>query len=140
MKVYAILLAVAVVAGCASSTSGLTEEQREQLYQQYIVQQQLAPARDIKNFKLRRWEALSEQSVLITSRGEDYLFTLQNRCSDIANASSVIVGRNSLIAQFSDRPATIGNPQLLPSQCLIKAIYPLTVAQATELRHLGKDE
>lgn len=140
MKSYYLLLMIGVLAGCSSVASNTTAEQNDEAYQQYIVAQQLVPARDIKNFKLRRWEALTEYSVLITSRGDDYLFTLQNRCSNIANATSVMVGRNSLIVQFSDRQATIGNPQLLPSKCMIKAIYPLTSDQALALRHLGDQQ
>ena len=136
MKISAILLAVGVLAGCSSNATSTTAEQSDLVYQQYITAQSLVPTRAIKTFKLHRWEALSEQSVLMTSRGDDYLFTLQNRCSGLDDAAAVKVNNNNIVVQFSNRPATVGNPQLVPAHCLIKAIYPLTVAQATELRNL----
>lgn len=136
MKTLMILMLTGLLAGCAGNN--LSNAQWQSEVSKQVRQWQLQPVKRITTFNLDSWASLGENYLIIrTTPFKPYLIELASRCSGLSFANALLTEQSmssSLSAKF-DSVATPDNPDI---PCRISKIYPLTQAQDTSLRQLGR--
>jgi hypothetical protein len=134
-----ILSSLILIAGC-SHNKGLSAEEKNQAFQDYITVNNIENVSKVTTFTFRGWSSLTnEYLILSSSRKRQYLIELAGFCSEISWANTLIINRSmgaSLHARF-DSFSTSEAPNL---KCMIKSIYPLTKQQKDEIKKLTELE
>ena len=134
-----ILSGLILITGC-SLNKGLSDEEKNLAFQNYLTTNNIENVSRITTFTLRGWSSLTnDYLILSSSRKRQYLIELAGFCSEISWANSLIINRSSglsLYARF-DSVSTPNEPRI---KCMIKSIYPITEEQEDEIKKLAKPE
>ncbi len=136
--VTALLTAVFVLAGCASS--GMNSKEREALYQDYVTQHKLESLNKITAFKFYGWRSLDDSHLILkTSASRSYLITLKSSCIELRFAHGIIVN-NSMGSTLNSGFDSISVAKTPQQKCFIDEIYQLTSEQADEIVNLSQQK
>ena len=134
------LFAILILSSCAGRS--LTDVERNELYQNYVIENKLEQLKSITSFRFDGWRELGKEHLIIfTSIRKPYLITLKNRCADLRFSNTLGINKtgNSLHANF-DSIFVLSFPQ---QKCFIKSIHKLTREQANQMSDLdepGKEQ
>ena len=126
-KALIALLAVSVVAGCA--TTGMSDAERLALYSAYAG----PPVRNIPYTNPISWEKIDDHHMLLTMRpSEAWLLRIGGPCLAWGGSSPTIIIDNSLnqLSAGFDNISVPGNP----AKCRIEEIRPVDVAAVRDAR------
>jgi hypothetical protein len=138
MKTTVIMLAVLLLLnGCTSSNSKFNN--RFDIYDSYIIQNNLISKSQIYSFKLEGWNPLDNFHLILTSAHKKYyLITLKNYCNDLTIKPQIYFDQaidNRLSTHFD----SIIVPSELGIKCALKSIHVLNKKQKDELLSLATD-
>ncbi|WDE11830.1 DUF6491 family protein [Thalassomonas haliotis] len=138
MKKLIIFICLASLVSACSSTASISEPEKNAAYQDYITEQKLPSLDKVRTFKMRGWQFLSDNYLIVTaSLKKQYLLELSGFCPDLGFASNIVIKQSnssSLTTRF-DSVSALKTPRI---KCFIKAIHPVTKAQLKEITALGK--
>ncbi|WDE05448.1 hypothetical protein SG34_000410 [Thalassomonas viridans] len=138
-KFITALILTALVSAC-SSTETMTRQEKNLAYQDYITKQQLPSLDKVRTFKMRGWQALSDEFLIVSAaHKKQYLLELEGFCPDFDFSQGIVIkqsNHSSLTTKF-DSVAALNAPGV---KCFIKAIHPVTREQVQELTAIGKPE
>jgi len=128
----ALLLTVA----CASTSDGVSVKKQKvnvetQTVRDYVEVGEIEDVQHIRVWPHDSWSYLTDHFVLYETRNSEYLFEFRRRCREL-NDNAMIVGDR----RYDHNRLRVNEDTL--RGCRIGKIYPLTKAQAAELRNLGK--
>ena len=126
-----------LLGGCASN--GLSDQERQQLYQDYVKEHKLEELQRITAFKFHGWRELDKRHLIIsTTFKRSYFITLRSNCVELQFTQTIGINRSdsSLHAKFD----SIFVPSFPQQKCFIKSIHKLTREQADEIAGLGKEK
>ena len=131
-----IVTLLVLLSGCA--TNGMSRIEREQAYDDFIVEEKLEPIKRITAFRYSGWTDLrSDQHLILNvSVNRYYLLKLRNSCFDLDNTLSIRVNNtgSSVQAKF-DSISVAGDGH---QKCFIESIYKITKEQRKTLNGLHK--
>ena len=134
-----ILSSLIFITGC-SLNKGLSAEEKNAAFQNYLTMNNLEDVEKVTTFKFRGWHSLTNEYLMLSSSHKrQYLIELSVFCSEISWAHALIINRSSsssLYARF-DSFSTPEEPRI---KCMIKSIYPITEKQEDEIKKLGKPD
>jgi hypothetical protein len=134
-----ILSSLIFLTGC-SLNKGLSAEEKNAAFQNYLTMNNLEDVEKVTTFKFRGWHSLTNEYLMLSSSHKrQYLIELSGFCSEISWAHALIINRSmgsSLHARF-DSFSTPEEPRL---KCMIKSIYPITEKQEDEIKKLAKPD
>jgi hypothetical protein len=132
-----ILSSLIYITGC-SHNKGLSAEEKNQAFENYITINNIDDVNKIKTFKFRGWSSLTNEYLIISSSHKrQYLIALAGFCSEISWASTLIINR-SMGSSLHSRIDSVSTPDEPRLKCMIKSIYPLTKKQEGEIKMLTK--
>jgi hypothetical protein len=134
-----ILSSLILITGC-SLNKGLSDEEKNLAFQNYLTTNNIENVSKITTFTLRGWSSLTNDYLMLSSsRKRQYLIEIAGFCSEISWANALVINRSSgasLYARF-DSVSTLNEPRI---KCMIKSIYPITEEQEDEIKKLAKPE
>lgn len=125
-----------VLAGCASKST-MTSQERDDAYDQFIIDNELERTDRIPAYRFEQWTALgSKHLILYRNFREPYLVTLQRDCFDLDHAFQLAVESSggSLNAKFD----YVMVPDAIPVKCFIGSIHKINNEQKKQLMAIGK--
>ena len=128
MKKWLVTALVALgVTGC-SSTHYLSDTERNELYQDYIAEQQLKKRHVAKQLELESWAPLTDDYLLMTADlRRQYLVKVSGTCGNISDASQIALIRGRIHVLDG-----------LKTRCPILAMYEVSKEQAKDISALGR--
>ncbi len=130
-----LLLSSSFLFGCAT-TGGMTNEEKNEAYRQYVNENSIENVNKITSFRFHGWQSLTNDFLIIsTSPRKKYLLELSGYCVDLNFAHALIINSSTsstLHAKF-DSISTFENKQM---NCRIRSIYPITKEQSKEISAL----
>ena len=125
-----------LIAACSSTSDEVSVKKQKitvetQTVQDYVEVGELQDVQHIRVYTHDSWSYLTDFYVIYKARTSSYLVEFRRRCREL-NDNSMIVGDHRY-----DKNRLRVNEDTLRG-CRIGKIYPLTEAQATELRNLGR--
>lgn len=134
-----ILSGLIFIMGC-SNNKGLSAEEKNQAFENYISINNIGDVNKIKAFKFQGWSSLTNEYLIISSsQKRQYLIALAGFCSEISWTSTLIINR-SMGSSLHSRFDSFSTPEAQNLKCMIKSIYPLTKEQESEIKKLAKPE
>jgi hypothetical protein len=137
MKATCIIAALAPlisIAGCSSSSEIDVEKRRvsveTQTVQDYVEVGELESVQHIRVYNHDSWSYLTDHFIIYKARDGEYLVEFRRRCRELRD-NMVITGDH----RYDHNRLRVNEDTI--RGCRIGTIYPLTEAQATELRNLG---
>jgi len=128
MRCACLIGALAITGACAATPETNIDEQT---VRDYVEVGELDDVQHIRVSTRDSWSNLGEYFVIYKTRSGDYLVEFRRRCPEV-NDAGMIPGDHRY-----DQNRLRANQDTLRG-CRIGKIYPLTEAQAAELRNLGK--
>ncbi len=128
MRPTYLVIALVLIVACSSTPQVVVETQT---VRDYVEVGELEDVRHIRVYTHDSWSYLTEYFVLYEARTSDYLVEFRRRCRELRD-NAVIVGDH----RYDHNRLRVNEDTL--RGCRIAKIYPLTEAQAIELRNLGK--
>lgn len=119
------VLVTLFLGACAASD----EEERVDAYDDFIEVNDLEEVGSIRSFEQFGQIVLDDRYVIVTTRKEQYLLAYSRRCSEFDDALRTPDVRSDPRALYARTDTFRG--------CRIKALYPISKAQAEELKELG---
>lgn len=132
-----IVSLLVLLSGCA--TNAMTRAEREQAYNQYIIDEQLESVESIQAFRFSGWNELSDKHLIInTGVNRPYLITLRHTCVDLDFAQGIKINNTGsrLRADFD----SISVPGNFSQRCFIDKIYKLSKEQRKTLISLHRND
>lgn len=127
MKALYAISTVAIIAAC----SGTPEVPAETLaVRDYVEVGELQTVNKVRTYRHDSWSYLSDYYVIYKSRNDEYLLEFRRVCRELRDSQLLTPDRRS------DHNNMYAGLDTLRG-CRIGKMYPLTEAQAIELRHLG---
>lgn len=127
MKALYVISTVAIIAAC----SGTPEVPEETLaVRDYVEVGELQTVNKVRTYRHDSWSYLSDYYVIYKSRNDEYLLEFRRVCRELRDSQLLTPDRRS------DHNNMYAGLDTLRG-CRIGKMYPLTEAQAIELRHLG---
>lgn len=120
------LVAALLLCGCASNE----EDERPDAIDDFIQVSDLEEVRVIRSMDTFGQRVLNESYVILTTRKEQYLIAYPSPCPIAYDKRRSPDFRSDARAIYADRDTFRG--------CRIKAIYPISEAQAAELMEIGR--
>ena len=137
MRIIAIGLILSLLVGC--TTENKRDNSRFEIYDDYIVKNQLPSLKKVRVFKLQDWKSLDNRHLILSSyQTKQYLVSLAHYCNNLELANAIIVKQtlnNSLNAQFD--AILIDREPSVP--CYIKSIHEINAEQQNEILVLRKN-
>lgn len=130
-------MALVLVNGC--STHRLTEQQRAELYSDYLNNNKVEEVERVTSFRFHGWRELGKKHLIVSkSMNRPYFLTLKNNCIELGFSQSIGINRSgsTLHAKFD----SIFVPSFPEQRCFIKSIHKLTREQADAISDLGKEK
>lgn len=122
-----LALTVWILSGCASQR--LSDTEKAELVEQYIVSEQLQNRSTVTTFNLDSWTAISDRYLILrTSPFKPYLIKLSSRCQDL-QFSPVLMIDSRIPSSLSEGFDSVYTPDNRTFKCYISRIYPLTKEQ-----------
>jgi len=127
MKRYALLLALSLLAACATTN----QEERINAVKDFIEVGELPKTDVIRTFDRLEQQVLNDRYVIVSTRKEQYLLEYAYTCREDPFTNQVKPDvRRDARAIYAGADTFRG--------CLIKTIYPVTKDQAEELKNIGE--
>jgi len=131
----ALIIALLVLAGCA--TTGMTEDEKSEAYELYIVEKKLTSLKSVSAFRFDGWGELGNKHLIVsTTFKRPYLIVLKSNCYDLRYSNGIIINNTGSV--LSAKFDSISVPNNIPMRCYIKSIYKLTKEQKKELMAIGR--
>ena len=126
MKKVIYVLAALVLCGCAANE----EDEGPDAIDDFIQVSDLEEVRVIRSMDTFGQRVINDNYVILTTRREQYLIAYPSPCPEAYDKRRSPDFRSDARAIYADRDTFRG--------CRIKAIYPITEAQAAELVEMGR--
>jgi len=127
MKRYALLLALSLLAACATTN----QEERINAVKDFIEVGELPKTDVIRTFDRLEQQVLNDRYVIVSTRKDQYLLEYAYTCREDPFTNQVKPDvRRDARAIYAGADTFRG--------CLIKTIYPVTKDQAEELKNIGE--
>ena len=138
VKIIISICLSAIIVGCG--TKGLTQDEREALYADYVKNNKLEKVDRVTSFKFHGWSSLDNHHLIITSHfNRPHFVKLKSTCIDLKWSHGIVIHKsssNTLNAKFDSI-----SPLKFPKQkCFIAEMYKISKEQAKEITKLGKEE
>lgn len=135
---YALFLILFGLFSC-SHTSGLSSEQLNSAYRQYITEQSLESKDKVNSFRFYGWQTLTNDFLILSSSPQKkYLVEVNGFCDELKFAQALILNRSTAMS-LQTRFDSIATPRMPNLKCFIKTIYPIDKAQAKEIASFNKN-
>ncbi len=128
MRLICLVSALALLAACSSAPQTADETQT---VRDYVEVGELEGVNYIRVYAHDSWSYLTDFFVLYEARSSDYLVEFRRRCRELQDNIVIAADR-----RYDHNRLRVNEDTL--RGCRIGKIYPLTEAQAIELRNLGK--
>lgn len=136
LKFLISLLFVSVLSACATK-GGMTNKEKAEAYQAFIISEQLPELDRITAFKLNGWASLGDKHLIIyKTHSKPYLITLNRGCYDLDFAMAIKVHSDG--STLNTKFDSISVPGEIEMKCFIKTIHKLTKEQKQALLDIGK--
>jgi hypothetical protein len=134
IKTALILVSVVTLFSCAKNNNN----SRNDIYANYIKNNNLVEVNKILAFQFQGWNALDYEHLIISSsHNKNFLVTLNFYCTDLRNAHSILLDQ-SMSSSLSSRFDSIIVPENKQVKCRIKSIHKITKEQKNDLTSLWK--
>lgn len=127
---HSCLLYVLLLTAACSSTPAVPVD--TQTIRDYVEVGELEDVGHIRVYGHDSWSRVTDFFVIYEARNDEYLIEFRRRCRELQDNTTIVGDRRY------DHNRLRANEDTLRG-CRIGKIYPLTEAQATELRQLGKE-
>ena len=137
-KLLALSAVGLLLAGCATQPDTLSRVEKNQAYEAYVTEHNIAPVKRVNNFRMNNWQSLTDS--YFTIKGpfkKHYLIALKGRCSDLDYAQTLITHQTTS-SQLSKNFDAVSVPTYPHFKCYIKEIYPISKEQHKEIAAIGK--
>lgn len=136
MRPIYLLAALMLIAACSSTSDEVSVKKQKitvetQTVRDYVAVGELGDVKHIRVYAHDSWSYLTDYFVIYKARTSNYLVEFRRRCRELRD-NSRIVGDH----RYDHNRLRVNEDTL--RGCRIDKIYPLTEAQAIELRKLGK--
>lgn len=128
MRTASLVGALFLMSACSSTPPVVVETQT---VRDYVEVGELEDVKHIRVYNHDSWSYLTDDFVIYKGRADNYLLEFRRRCPELRDNSRI-----SSDHRYDKNRLRVNEDTL--RGCRIGKIYPLTDAQATELRHLGK--
>lgn len=128
MRAAYLVGALLLINACSSTPKVVVETQT---VRDYVEVGELEDVKHIRVYNNDSWSYLTEDFVIYKGRADNYLLEFRRRCPEL-NDNTMIAGDH----RYDHNRLRVNEDTL--RGCRIGKIYPLTEAQTTELRNLGK--
>jgi len=128
MRAASLVGALFLMSACSSTPPVVVETQT---VRDYVEVGELEDVKHIRVYNHDSWSYLTDDFVIYKGRADNYLLEFRRRCPELRDNSRI-----SSDHRYDKNRLRVNEDTL--RGCRIGKIYPLTDAQATELRHLGK--
>ena len=132
-----IIISVLFLSACTANKN----YSKTDIYQEYLIQNQLKSLDKIKNFTFRGWNSLDTNHLILSgSHNKFYLIELYNSCNDLNYTNSIILDQaidHTLSVKFD---AVIIPNQNFQNKCRITSIHEINKEQRNELTALRKSQ
>jgi len=137
-KLVNILIIVSMVFTVGCSTTGLSKQEKNSAYADYLKTNEIASVDRVTAFNFSGWQALTDDYLIISaSQRKKYLIEINGFCPDLSFSTAILMHQSmsSTLSTRSDAISTVDTPQL---KCYIQSIYKITKAQAKEISDIGE--
>lgn len=135
VKILGLVACIVLLNGCAFKD---IKNKRFEVFDNYIVENQLKSLGKVRAFQFRNWKSLDEKHLIISSSfKKQYLITINGFCQNLDFAHQIGMKQsmnNSLSAKF-DSIVVKGD---FDQECRIKTIHKIDKAQEDELVKLKR--
>ncbi len=132
-----IVTLLILLSGCA--TSGMSRQEREQAYDDFIVSEKLEELKRITTFRFNGWNDLSDRHLILhVGVNRFYLITLRNDCYDLDRALNIRFNNtgSTLHSKF-DSITVLSDPHM---KCFIESIHEISKEQRKALVTLHRQD
>jgi hypothetical protein len=136
MRGTCLVGSLVLLAACSSTSDEVSVKRQSvtvetQTVQDYVEVGELEDVQYIRVYAQDSWSRLTDYFVIYEARNDSYLIEFRRRCRELQDNSAIVGDRRY------DKNRLRVNEDTLRG-CRIGKVYPLTDAQALELRNLGK--
>lgn len=135
MRPMYLVGAMLLIAGCSSTSDEVSVKKRKvtvetQTVQDYVEVGELEDVQYVRVYNHDSWSYLTDHFIIYKARDGEYLVEFRRRCRELRDNTRITGDHRYDHNRMRVNEDTIRG-------CRIAKIYPLTEAQATELRNLG---
>ncbi len=124
------MIVALLLSACATQKAGERREEH-QAVRDFIALRGLEESDEIRSANPGSWTNIDYRFIVYKARKDQYLVEFVRRCYELDDDSRIVPDKRWQLNVIRARVETFRG-------CRIKAIYPLTEAEATELESLGE--
>lgn len=131
MKTAALTIVVLLLLSACATREASERREEHQAVRDFIALRGLEESDEIRSANADSWTNIDFRFIVYKARKSQYLVEFDRRCYELGDRSRIVPDKRWQRNVIRARVETLRG-------CQIKAIYPLTEAEATELENLGE--